>query len=44
MKNHDFWPDLETADIAVRRATEIRTFIAARIAASISESPEGTNR
>lgn len=37
----EFWPDVETTGIAVRRATEIRTFIAARIPASISESPSG---
>jgi HEPN domain-containing protein len=39
--DEDFWPDLETARIAVRRATEIREFIAARIPAAISKTPSG---
>lgn len=39
--DEDFWPDLETANSAVRQAGEIREFIAARIPASVSESSDG---
>lgn len=38
--DEDFWPDLETAGIAVQRAAEIREFIAARIPAAVSISPD----